>query len=271
MKNERKINLSIILSIVTLTITIGIIAIWCICVKDFSVVTGDTFISTCTGLISLALPIIIGYQIINSFDIKNSLKEAEEKNEKFKTETNNRLDSFKKDFDIELNKIREINKSLHNSLEIEQKERELIYQDMKVAIYHGKTIQNSALALYEQIDVVNLIIELERKEELKDNVILLVHIIKEIHEKDFYSIKSDNNKIVGLNGNGLFEINQYEKEIKIKIRNLPQINECFIESLILVEKSLDCKLQFLKKGSIGNIDITNSKIDEYLKQICDKL
>lgn len=271
MKNERKVNFSIMLSIIALFLIIAIVVIWCISTKEFSVVTGDTFISTCIGLISLALPIIIGYQIINSLDIKHSLKTEEEKNEKYKTDTTNLINNYKDEFNKELNKIIEINEKLRNLLEIEKKERELIYQDMKVALYHGKTVQNSALALYEQIELIKLIIDIGKTDELRENIKLSILIINEIDAKDFCSIKSDNNKIVGLNGNGLFEINQYEKEIKTKIRNLPQISPNFTESLILVEKSLDIKLQYLKKGINDNFDTIEATINKYLEQVSEVL
>lgn len=271
MKNERKVNFSIMLSIIALFLIIAIVVIWCISTKEFSVVTGDTFISTCIGLISLALPIVIGYQIINSLDIKHSLKTGEEKNEKLLQDLSKSIDSIKYDFEEELKKTKEINRELRNSLEIEKKERELIYQDMKVALYHGKTVQNSALALYEQIELIKLIIDIGKTDELKENIKLSILIINEIDAKDFYSIKSDNNKIVGLNGNGRFEINQYEKEIKTKIRNLPQISPNFTESLILVEKSLDIKLQYLKKGINDNFDAIEATIDKYLEQVSEVL
>lgn len=258
MKNDHKINFSIVLSIIALTIVIAIIVIWCISTKEFLRVTEDTFISTCTGLIALALPLIIGYQIINSLDIKHSLKEGEEKSEKFKEELRN-----------ELERIQEINEKMRNSLETEKKERELIYQNMKVALYHDNTVQNSALALIEQIGVIKLIIDLGKTEELKDYIMLLSSIIKGIHVKDFRSIKPSNiNNVMPVNPSGYFDLDEYEKETKIQIMNLPQINEKFTECLILVEKSLDYKLQTLKNCSIEDVD---KIIDEYFNQISVKL
>lgn len=268
MKDERKVNISIILSTITLILTIGIIIIWCVCVKEFSVITENTFIGTCISLISLALPIIIGYQIINSLDIKHSLKESEEKIEKYKKKINDSIESSKKEFDKEIEKIQEINRNLYKSLEVEKKERELLFQDIKVAMYHGKTINNAALALFEQIDAIKLIIELERTEELKENFRLLFFIIKQIHQNDFTSIKSElYNKIVGLSSKGVFEDVQFEKEIKKKLRKLPQIDDKYEECIIEVVKALDCKMSFLKKGSIGNAEAIDAQIEEYLKQV----
>lgn len=268
MKDERKVNISIILSTIALILTIGIIIIWCVCVKEFSVITENTFIGTCISLISLALPIIIGYQIINSLDIKHSLKEGEEKIEKYKKKINDSIESTKKEFDKEIEKFQEINRNLYKSLEVEKKERELLFQDIKVAMYHGKTINNAALALFEQIDAIKLIIELERTEELKENFRLLFFIIKQIHQKDFTSIKSElDNKIVGLSSKGVFEDVQFEKEIKKKLRKLPQIDDKYEECIIEVVKALDCKMSFLKKGSVGNAEAIDAQIEEYLKQV----
>lgn len=132
MKDERKVNISIILSTITLILTIGIIIIWCVCVKEFSVITENTFIGTCISLISLALPIIIGYQIINSLDIKHSLKESEEKNEKYKKKINDSIESSKKEFDKEIEKIQEINRNLYKSLEVEKKKENYFFKILKL-------------------------------------------------------------------------------------------------------------------------------------------
>lgn len=271
MKNERKVNCSIMLSIIALFLIIAIVVIWCISTKEFSVVTGDTFISTCIGLISLALPIIIGYQIINSLDIKHSLKTEEEKNEKYKTDTTNLINNYKDEFNKELNKILEINEKLRNSVEIERKERELIYQDMKVAIYHGNAIQNSALALQEHIHLIKLLIELDRTDDLNENIKRSFTIIKGICRRDFHTIKPSNDIIIPYNPIGFFDLDKYELDIKKQIRDLPQINEKFMESIILMEKSLDCKLQYLKNDTNDNFDTIEATIDKYLEQVSEEL
>lgn len=272
MKNERKVNFSIMLSIIALFLIIAIVVIWCISTKEFSVVTGDTFISTCIGLISLALPIVIGYQIINSLDIKHSLKTGEEKNEKLMQDLSKSIDSIKYDFEEELKKTKEINRELRNSLEIEKKERELIYQDMKVALYHGDVTQNSALALQEQIRLIKFLIEIGRTEKLNENIKRSFLIIQGIQQSDFSSIKPyDKKTIVLTNPTGLFDLDQYEINIKKQIRNLPQINEKYTKKLILLEKSLDCKIQFFKNIPDSDIDAVNVKINDYLNQISEDI
>lgn len=272
MRNERKANLSIMLSIIALFLIIAIVVIWCISTKDFSVVTEDTFISVCSGLISLALPIVIGYQIINSLDIKHSLKTEEEKNEKLLQDFSKSIDSIKYDFEEELKNTKEINRELRNSLEIEKKERELIYQDMKVALYHGDVIQNSALALHEQIRLIKFLIELGRTEKLNENIKRSFLIIQGIQQSDFSSIKAyDKKTIVLTNPTGLFDLDQYEIDIKKQIRNLPQINEKYTKNLILLENSLDCKIQFFKNIPDSDIDAVNVKINYYLNQISEDI
>lgn len=272
MRNERKANLSIMLSIIALFLIIAIVVIWCISTKDFSVVTEDTFISVCSGLISLALPIVIGYQIINSLDIKQSLKTGEEKNEKLLQDFSKSIDSIKYDFEEELKNTKEINRELRNSLEIEKKERELIYQDMKVALYHGDVIQNSALALQEQIRLIKFLIELGRTEKLNENIKRSFLIIQGIQQSDFSSIKAYDKKTKVLtNPTGLFDLDQYEIDIKKQIRNLPQINEKYTKNLILLENSLDCKIQFFKNIPDSDIDAVNVKINYYLNQISEDI
>jgi outer membrane receptor for Fe3+-dicitrate len=58
----------------------------------------------------------------------------------------------------------------------------------------------------------------------------------------------------------------YTIDIKKQIRNLPQINEKYTKNLILLEKSLDCKIQFFKNIPDSDIDAVNVKINYYLKQ-----
>lgn len=278
MKNENKANVSIILSITALTLIIVLIILWCLNVKDSSIVTENTFIGTCTALISLALPIIVGYQIITSIDIKHSLKEGEEKFEKhkkeiedyiahFKVETTKNIDKIKNEFTTEIRNTQTINSELSNLLEVEKNERELLFQETKVAMYHGKVINNSAIALLEQIETIKLVIKLVKKEQLKEEIILLVRLIEDIHQTDFNDILSENKMIDGLRNRESFELNTYEKDIKIQLRNLPQISDGFTEALIWVEKALDCKMSFLREGAAGNADTTDSEIEKHLARI----
>ena len=97
---------------------------------------------------------------------------------------------------------------------------------MKVALYHGDVIQNSALALQEQIRLIKFLIELGRTEKLNENIKRSFLIIQGIQQSDFSSIKAyDKKTIVLTNPTGLFDLDQYEIDIKKQIRNLPQINE----------------------------------------------
>ena len=278
MKNENKANVSIILSITALILATVLIVLWCLNVKDSSIVTENTFIGTCTALISLALPIIVGYQIITSLDIKHSLKEGEEKFEKhkkeiedyiahFKVETTKNIDKIKNEFTLEIRNTQAINNELSNLLEVEKNERELLFQETKVAMYHGKVIENSAIALLEQFEAIKLIIKLGKKEQLKEGILHIVRLIKDIHQTDFYDILSDNKIIVGLQDRESFELNTYEKNIKIQLRNLPKISDEFTEALIWVEKALDCKMSFLRKGAVSNTEDIDAQIEEYLKQV----
>lgn len=278
MKNENKANVSIILSITALILATVLIVLWCLNVKDSSIVTENTFIGTCTALISLALPIIVGYQIITSIDIKHSLKEGEEKFEKykkktedyiedFKVETIKNIDKIKNEITTEIRKTQAINRELSNLLDVEKSERELLFQETKVAMYHGKVIENSAIALLEKIEAIKLVIKLGKKEQLKEGMLHIVRLIKDIHQTDFYDILSDNKIIGGLQDRESFELNTYEKNIKIQLRNLPKISDEFTEALIWVEKALDCKIQFLQKGPAGNADTTDSEIEKHLARI----
>ena len=143
---------------------------------------------------------------------------------------------------------------------------------MKVAIYHGNAIQNSALALQEHLHLIKLLIELDRTEDLNENIKRSFTIIQGICQMDFHTIKPSNDKIIiPYNPKGFFDLDQYELDIKKQIRDLPQINEKFVEFMILVERSLDCMIQSLKDNFNGDLSDTYAKIDEYLSQISEDM
>lgn len=268
MENNKKINLSIILSIVALVLFIGVVICWIISTKGFAVVVPETFNSSCLGIISLAATFIVGYQIISTMDIKQTMKENEKKLEQEKINLENDYNKFKSVLKNEIECLKNTNEKLMKSLEFEKKQRELIYQETKVAMYHGKTIQNSSLALMEQIDAIKLILDINKTNELKDNIKLLFLLINDIHQNDFSVIQSDrSSKIVGLKSRGIFKLNEYEKEIKIMLRKLPQENELLTNVLILVEKAFDKKMEFLKNGSVGNNDSLEKEINNIYSEV----
>lgn len=268
MEENKKINLSIILSIVALVLFIGVVICWIISTKGFAVVVPETFNSSCLGIISLAATFIVGYQIISTMDIKQTMKENEKKLKQEKIDLENDYNKFKSDLKNEIECLKNTNEKLMKSLEFEKKQRELIYQETKVAMYHGRTIQNSSLALMEQIDAIKLILDINKTNELKENIKLLFLLINDIHQNDFSVIQSDrSSKIVGLKSRGIFKLNEYEKEIKIMLRKLPQENELLTNVLILVEKAFDKKMEFLKNGSVENNDSLEKEINNIYSKV----
>ena len=94
-----------------------------------------------------------------------------------------------------------------------------------------------------------------------------MRLIEDIHQTDFNDILSENKMIDGLRNRESFELNTYEKDIKIQLRNLPKISDGFTEALIWVEKALDCKMSFLREGAVSNTEDIDAQIEEYLKQV----
>lgn len=271
MEENKKINLSIILSIVALVLFIGVVICWIISTKGFAVVVPETFNSSCLGIISLAATFIVGYQIISTMDIKQTMKENEKKLEQKKIDLENDYNKFKSDLKNEIECLKNTNEKLMKSLEFEKKQRELIYQETKVAMYHGKTIQNSALALMEQIDVIKLMLDINKTEGLKENIKILLSLIIDIHQNDFSVIKSnENSKPVHLHSQGLFKSYKYENEIKIKLRQLPQENNEFIKALIWVENAFDKKMKFLEQGAVGDSETIENEINNIYTKV-DKM
>lgn len=279
MGNNKKMNWCLGLSILSIGLCIVIVICWILSTRDFSVVDKDTFVSSCLVIISLAATFIVGYQIISTLDIKQTLKDNEDKLEKSKSDLQNDYDNLKKNLQKdyenikiyvqdEISCLKKINEDLMKSLEIEKKQRELLYQETKVAMYHGKVIQNSSLALMEQIDAIKLILDLNKTEELKVNIKYLFQLIKDIDYTDFKEVRSLNiKKIIYFNPLGLFKLNEYENEIKIKLRKLPQENEQLTKALILVEKAFNRKMEYLKKGLKQGDD----KVKKEIEDICEKV
>ena len=256
------------LSILSIGLCIVIVICWILSTRDFSVVDKDTFVSSCLVIISLAATFIVGYQIINTLDIKQTLKDNDDKLEKSKTDLQKDYENLKTDVQDEISCLKKINEDLMKSLEIEKKQRELLYQETKVAIYHGQVIQNSSLALMEQIDAIKLILDLNKTEELKVSIKYLFQLIKDIHNTDFKEIRSLNNtRIVYFNPLGLFKLDEYENEIKIKLRKLPQENEQLTKALILVEKAFEIKMEYLKKGLNQGYENVEKEIEDIYKKV----
>ncbi len=70
-----KKNISIILSLIAIVLAITMFVLWISQVKDFAVVSLDTFIGVMVAILGVLVTIIVGYQIVNALDIKNTLKD----------------------------------------------------------------------------------------------------------------------------------------------------------------------------------------------------
>ena len=120
----------------------------------------------------------------------------------------------------------------------------------------------------EQIDAIKLILDLNKTEELKVSIKYLFQLIKDIHNTDFKEIRSLNNtRIVYFNPLGLFKLDEYENEIKIKLRKLPQENEQLTKALILVEKAFEIKMEYLKKGLNQGYENVEKEIEDIYKKV----
>ena len=282
MGNNKKMNWCLGLSILSIGLCIVIVICWILSTRDFSVVDKDTFVSSCVGIISLAATFIVGYQIISTLDIKQTLKDNEDKLEKSKSDLQNDYDNLKKNLQKdyenlkiyvqdEISCLKKNNEDLMKSLEIEKKQRELLYQEIKVAMYHGKVLQNSALALMEQISVIRQRLGLKKTEELKESIKYLFQLIKDIHKTDFKEIRSLNNTIIiSLNPLGLFKLNEFEIDIKNELHKLLEIyneNKALTEALNLVGEAFDIKMKYLKKGLELGYETVEKEIDNIYTQI----
>lgn len=76
---------SLVLSIVT-------IILFFFKVKDYSVVNSDTFVSSCTAIITIGVTLAVGFQVFQSLDIKSKVNEI--------AQLKSELKEARKDFDL---------------------------------------------------------------------------------------------------------------------------------------------------------------------------
>lgn len=80
------------LSLFSLILSITTIILFFVKVENDSVVNSDTFISTCTAIITIGVTIAVGFQVFQSLDIKSKVAQIEN----LKVE----LDNARKDFNL---------------------------------------------------------------------------------------------------------------------------------------------------------------------------
>lgn len=65
------------MSLFSIVLSIGTIILFFFKVEDSSVVNSDTFVSTCTAIITIGVTIAVGFQVFQSIDIKTKLSDIE--------------------------------------------------------------------------------------------------------------------------------------------------------------------------------------------------
>lgn len=74
-----KKDVSIMLSLLAIILSLTTIILFFVRVSSLSVVDSNTFIGVCTSVISISVTLIIGYQIVNTLQIRKELVEAKQK------------------------------------------------------------------------------------------------------------------------------------------------------------------------------------------------
>ena len=72
-------KLSIILSIISIVGVLSICGLWLFGAMKLSVVSLDTFIGVIVALLAIIFTVIIGWQIINTIEIRNWMSQIEQK------------------------------------------------------------------------------------------------------------------------------------------------------------------------------------------------
>lgn len=74
MMNEKKNNISLILSIVAIVLSIGIILLWIVNTSHLAVVSLDSFVGIIVALLAILVTAVLGWQIYNAIEIKEKLR-----------------------------------------------------------------------------------------------------------------------------------------------------------------------------------------------------
>ena len=86
---NKKVNWSIVLSIVALIFVAIMFVLWCCNVGGFSAVNLDTFVGVIVALLAIIVTLVLGWQIFNIFELKNKIDEVNELKKQFKEQQNN--------------------------------------------------------------------------------------------------------------------------------------------------------------------------------------
>ena len=78
---NKKTNWNLIISLLSISLSIMVALLWIIKGKELSVVSLDTFIAAIATFIGVIVTLVIGFQIINVLEIRNSLGKIKEENE----------------------------------------------------------------------------------------------------------------------------------------------------------------------------------------------
>lgn len=73
-----KIGTAFYVSILSLMLSFGLLITWILKSWNFSVIDSDTFTSTCLALITIAVTLVIGFQIYSAIELKNKINKIKE-------------------------------------------------------------------------------------------------------------------------------------------------------------------------------------------------
>ena len=74
MRNEKKNNVSLLLSIVAIVMSMGIIVLWIVSTNNLAVVSLDSFVGVIVALLAILVTTVLGWQIYNAIEIKEKLR-----------------------------------------------------------------------------------------------------------------------------------------------------------------------------------------------------
>lgn len=74
MKHEKKNNLSLILSIIAVILSLVVIVLWIVNTKNLAVVSLDSFVGIIVALLAILVTTVLGWQIYNAIEIKEKVR-----------------------------------------------------------------------------------------------------------------------------------------------------------------------------------------------------
>ncbi len=215
-----KKNVSIILSLIAIVLAVTMFVLWIWQIKDFAVVSLDTFIGVMVAILGVLVTIIVGYQIVNALDIKNTLKENA-------VEMQNKMAKHETEIQSKLAEIEQLKNVVKTQDVRFQKEMMSARYDLAIAgIQNCIAIKDYPQAAVCALAAIDICLEMVRSRDIHYPLNLAQEIFKHITvvPSFMYATMLDAHKHIQKSPNYGFIQGKYEVTIVPALKNLKVVN-----------------------------------------------